>query len=156
VCVGIEPEEWVVMYICVCGYRARGVSSHVYNNHTHNYMTNHSSGLVQGRYPQAHIYMTTHMCVRVSTLYQARGVSSHLYICVGIKPEEWVVMYICVWLGLIPIHIYTWLLTPLFWYRVTDIYIWLLTPLAWHSHLYICVGIKPEEWVVMYICVCGY
>jgi hypothetical protein len=36
-------------------------------NHTHNYMTNHSSGLVQCRYPQAHIYMTTHSTGSIPT-----------------------------------------------------------------------------------------
>jgi hypothetical protein len=34
-----------------------------------------------------------YVCVCV---YQARGVSSHVYMCVGIKPEELVVMYMCV------------------------------------------------------------
>jgi hypothetical protein len=94
-------------------------------------------------------WVVMYMCVWVSTLYQARGVSSHLYIWVGIKPDEWVVMYICVWLVT---HIYTWLRTPLSWHRVTHTYTWLLTPLAWYPHTYI----HDYSWVVMYICVCGY
>jgi hypothetical protein len=85
--VGIEPEEWVVMYICACGYRPCRYP------HTHIYITTHSSGLVQGRYPQAHIYMTTHSTGSIPT-----PIWVVMYICVWLctKPEEWVVMYICV------------------------------------------------------------
>jgi hypothetical protein len=82
--------------------------------HTHIYMTTDSSGLIP-------------ICV---CRYQARGVSSHVYVCVCTKPEEWVVMYICVCgyqdRGVsshdTDTHIYTWLLTPLAWYPHTHIY----------------------------------
>jgi hypothetical protein len=165
-CVGIKPEEWIVMYICVCGYEA-------VQGHTHIYMTTHSSGLVQGH---THIYMTT----RYSGLVQV--INIHVYMCVGIKPEEWVVMYICVcvgiepeewvvmyiyvcgyqargvaysllWLGtgLIPTHTYSWLITPMAWYRVEN-----------HTHNYMTnhsSGLVHQARGVsshVYMCVCGY
>jgi hypothetical protein len=142
-CVGIKLEEWVVMYICVWdSLLCFGTGSHTYihdyvllwlgpGSHTH--IHDYSPLWLD---THTHIYTTTHfmyMCVWVSTLYQARGVSSHLYICVGIKPEESVVMYICVWLCTKPeyrvdthTHIYTWLLTPLAWYRIDT-----------HTHIFI-------------------
>jgi hypothetical protein len=137
----LTPLEWVVMYICVCGYRARGVSSHVY------------------------------MWLWVSTLYQARGVISHVIVCVVIDPvpsQRSAHIYMTTHSsGLISTHIYAWLLTPLVWYPHTYIHDYSLLWIDTHthiymtthssslisSHVYMCVGIKPEEWVVMYICV---
>jgi hypothetical protein len=178
-CVGIKPEEWVVMYIYVCRYQGL-VPTHIYihdysllwlGTHTHIYMTTHSSSLVP---THTYIHMTTHssnpeewvvmyICVCV---YQARGVSSHVYMCVcgyqarGVSSH----VYVCVGIklathssGLIPTHIYTWLLTPMAWYRHTHIYIYTCVcgfqARGVSSHVHICVYIKPEEWVVMYICV---
>jgi hypothetical protein len=131
-------------------------------------MTTHSSGLVPTHiytwlltplawYTHTYIHDYSQSCIYVCG-YQARGVSSHVYMCVGTKPEEWVVMYICLCgyqargvssHGLVPTHTYTSLLTPLAWYPhtyihdysllwlgtgsiPTHIYTWLPTPLAWY------------------------
>jgi hypothetical protein len=92
------------MYIYVCVYQARGVSSHVYicvGTHTHIYMTTHSSGLVPTHIyihdysllwldTHTYIYMTTHssgLCIYVCG-YQARGVSSHVYMCVWVSSQR--------------------------------------------------------------------
>jgi hypothetical protein len=187
------------MYICVCGYRARGVSSHVYmcvlwlDTHTHIYMTTRSSGLVKGH---THIYMTTRSSGLVQVIHIYTWLltplawyphthihDSCIYVCVGIEPEEWVVMYICVCgyqargvsshvymcvcidmtthsSGSIPTHTYIHDYSLLWLDTHTHIYTWLLTPLARypHTHIYMTIhsSIKPEEWVVMYICMCGY
>jgi hypothetical protein len=122
----LTPLAWysvdthTVMYICVCGYQARGVSSHVYMcvcvssqrseyscihvcvgikpTHTHIYMTTHSSGLIPTQ-----IYMTihysglipTHTCIHD---YSLLWLDTHTYMCMTCtKPKERVVMYICVW-----------------------------------------------------------
>jgi hypothetical protein len=180
-CVGIKPEKWVVMYICVwtthtitwlitplAGYKV-DTHKHIYTwlltplaryPHTHIYMTSHRSekSCVYGcgyraRLMSSHVYM----CLWVSTLYQARGVISHVIVCVVIDPvpsqrhthiymtthssgsiptHTYIHDYSLLWLDT-HTHIYTWLFTPLARYPHTHIYTWLLTPLAWYPHTYI-------------------
>ena len=75
-----------------------------------------------------------YICVWVSTLYQARGVSSHVYVCVGIKLEESVVKYMCVCVNQarrVSSHVYICVCR----YQARGV----------SSHVYVCVGTKPEE-----------
>jgi hypothetical protein len=84
-----------------------------------------------------------YMCVWVSTLYQARGVSSHVHVCVGTKPED---DYSLLWLDT---HTHIYMTTDSSGLVHTHIYIhdysllWLGRGMS--SHVYICVCVSSQR-----------
>jgi hypothetical protein len=126
--------------------------------HTHIYKTTHSSGLAP-----------THIYTRLLTplaWYPHTYIHDYSLLWLGTHTHIYMTTHSS---GLVPTHIYTWLLTPLAWYPHTYIHDYSLLWLDTHthiymtvygyqarvvsSHVYMCVGTKPDEWVVMYICV---
>jgi hypothetical protein len=115
----------------------------------------------------------------VSTLYQARGVISHVIVCVvidmtthssgSIPTHTYINDYSLLWFGTgsIHTHIYTWLLTPLARYPHTYIYMTTHSsgsiPTHTHdlyqarvtsSHVYMCVTLYQARGVSSHVYMC--
>jgi hypothetical protein len=134
------------------------------DTHTHIYMTTHSSSLIH-----THIYINDYslleewvvMCTCVCG-FQARGVSSHVHICVYIKPEEGVLIhththihdYWHLWLGT-PTHIYIHGYSLLWLDTHTHTHIYMTAHSSNLSLLFIKVSVSSQESEWSCICVLG-